>query len=158
MAADGAGVVVFGTGVEGAALRGELPEGAAGGNFSPEFGNACGRRVEEADGDRAVSEGERADESGFEFGKIHDAGWMKLRARRCTEKGFHHKGHKGTRRKDKSTHGNQAAELLRGMRRWASQPRPSVRLRRVRVPPWPSAIWRLRARPMPEPPGLVVKK
>src|SRR5262245_56453063 len=30
------------------------------------------------------------------------------------------------------------------------------RFSRVSVPPWPSAIWRLRASPTPDPPGLVV--
>src|SRR5690349_11656260 len=40
----------------------------------------------------------------------------------------------------------------------ASAPRAWRRLRRTRLPPWASAIWRARTRPMPEPAGLVVKK
>jgi hypothetical protein len=43
-----------------------------------------------------------------------------------------------------------------GRRSSASQPGSGVRFSRVRVPPWASAIWRERARPMPVPPGFVV--
>src|SRR5688572_9956795 len=45
-----------------------------------------------------------------------------------------------------------------GRRRRASAPVLSLRDCRARVPRWASAIWRLSTRPMPEPPGLVVKK
>src|SRR5262245_7966780 len=44
-----------------------------------------------------------------------------------------------------------------GSRNRASQPRPLARFSIVSIPPWPSAICRLSARPMPDPPGLVVK-
>ena len=37
------------------------------------------------------------------------------------------------------------------------QPGPSARFSSVSAPPWPSAICRLSTKPMPEPPGLVVK-
>ena len=40
----------------------------------------------------------------------------------------------------------------------ARQPRASLRFSSVSDPPWPSAICRHRTRPMPDPPGLVVKK
>src|SRR6185437_12084729 len=42
-----------------------------------------------------------------------------------------------------------------GSRTRASQPSPSIS---DRLPPCASAIWRLRTSPIPEPPGLVVKK
>jgi len=45
----------------------------------------------------------------------------------------------------------------KGSRNRASQPRPLARFSSVSIPPWPSAICRLSARPMPDPPGLVVK-
>src|SRR5271167_2146308 len=45
-----------------------------------------------------------------------------------------------------------------GRRNFASQPRPSRRFCSVNVPPCASAIWRLRTRPIPEPPCFVVKK
>ena len=54
--------------------------------------------------------------------------------------------------------GSTAGGRYNGRRRRASQPFFAGRLSRERVPPWASAIWRLRARPMPVPPGLVVKK
>ena len=41
---------------------------------------------------------------------------------------------------------------------FARQPDDPARFSRVSDPPWASAIWRLSARPMPEPPGFVVKK
>src|SRR5205085_5160383 len=45
-----------------------------------------------------------------------------------------------------------------GRRRRASQPRPRARFSSVSVPPCASAIWRESTRPIPDPPGFVVKK
>ena len=45
----------------------------------------------------------------------------------------------------------------KGRRNRAIHPLCSCLFSRVSVPPWASAIWRLSTRPIPEPPGLVVK-
>src|SRR5579859_1493226 len=50
------------------------------------------------------------------------------------------------------------SDLQIGSRNFASHPRLSRRFCSVSVPPCASAIWRLSTRPMPDPPGLVVKK
>src|SRR6266508_6108009 len=49
------------------------------------------------------------------------------------------------------------ATAWRGSRRLARQPVRSSRFSSIRLPPWASAICRLRTRPIPDPPGLVVK-
>src|SRR5947208_677695 len=46
----------------------------------------------------------------------------------------------------------------RGKRKTASAPLPPRRFVRLSEPPCASEIWRLSASPMPDPPGLVVKK
>ena len=52
---------------------------------------------------------------------------------------------------------NAGCACCTGRRSVARTPRWSVRFSSCRLPPWASAICRLRTRPMPEPPGLVVK-
>ena len=47
--------------------------------------------------------------------------------------------------------------LTNGSRRLARQPVRSSRFSRISEPPCPSAIWRQSTRPIPEPPGFVVK-